>query len=110
MKRQESDFIAVTKSSTPTLCPIRRLCSSTLTLRSPEFSRYCRREPRLPEDPPTAPRSERRVYLDDWIGAPVYDFDAVAPAQKIAGPAIIGSAMTTVLLRPSDRGIVTKLG
>jgi N-methylhydantoinase A len=67
-------------------------------------------EPTLPELPPTPPRSERRVYLDDWITAPVYDFDALAPAQRIAGPAIIESAMTTVLLRPGDRAIVTTLG
>src|SRR5206468_3503100 len=24
-------------------------------------------EPHLPEAPPTAPRSERRIYLDDWV-------------------------------------------
>ena len=45
-------------------------------------------EPHLPEAPPTAPRSERRIYLDDWVSAPVYDFDALAPAQAISGPAI----------------------
>jgi N-methylhydantoinase A len=67
-------------------------------------------EPRLPEAPPLAPRSMRRVYLDDWVTAPVYDFDALAPAQTIAGPAIIESAMTTVLLRPGDAAAVTPLG
>jgi len=56
------------------------------------------------------PRSERRIYLDDWVSAPVYDFDALAPAQTIAGPAIVESAMTTVLLRPGDRATVTALG
>jgi N-methylhydantoinase A len=67
-------------------------------------------EPHLPEAPPTIPRSERRIYLDDWVSAPVYDFDALAPAQTIAGPAIVESAMTTVLLRPGERATVTALG
>jgi N-methylhydantoinase A len=67
-------------------------------------------EPALPEAPAAAPRAERRIYLDDWDVAPVWDFEALAPAQKIAGPAIVESAMTTVLLRAGDRAIVTKLG
>jgi N-methylhydantoinase A len=67
-------------------------------------------EPALPGAQPVAPRSERRIYLDDWVTAPLYDFDALAPAQRIAGPAIVESAMTTVLLRPGDHAIVTRLG
>jgi N-methylhydantoinase A len=67
-------------------------------------------EPNLREAPPTAPRSERRIYLDNWVSAPVYDFDALAPAQIITGPAIVESAMTTVLLRPGERATVTALG
>jgi N-methylhydantoinase A len=50
-------------------------------------------EPALPEAPPT-----------------LYDFDALAPAQTISGPAIIESPMTTVLLRPGERAEVTPLG
>ena len=67
-------------------------------------------EPSLPEASPAVPRSERPIYLDSWIPAAVYDFDHLAPGQAIAGPAIIESAMTTVLLRPSDRASVTRLG
>jgi N-methylhydantoinase A len=67
-------------------------------------------EPRLPEAPPSTPRSKRRIYLDDWITAAVYDFDALAPAQMIAGPAIVESAMTTVLMRPGERAAVTAQG
>jgi N-methylhydantoinase A len=67
-------------------------------------------EPHLPEAPPATPRSERRVYLDDWVTTPVYDFDTLAPAQTISGPAIIESPMTTVLLRPGERAEVTPLG
>ena len=67
-------------------------------------------EPTLPEGPATGPRSERRIYLDDWVTAPVWDFDALAPAQRIAGPAIVVSAMTTILLRRGEHAIVTRLG
>jgi len=67
-------------------------------------------EPALPAAPPTAPRAERRIYLAEWLAAPVYDFDALAPTQTIAGPAIVESAMTTVLLRPGERATVTPLG
>ncbi len=67
-------------------------------------------EPALPAAAPTPPRAERRIYLDDWVAAPVWDFDALAPAQTIAGPAIIEGAMTTVLLRPGDRAAATPFG
>ena len=57
-----------------------------------------------------AARSERRTYLDDWVTSPVYDFDTLAPKQTIAGPAIVESPMTTVLLRPGETATVTPLG
>ena len=68
------------------------------------------REPSLPPGPPAAPQGERRLYLDDWVMAPVYRFDTLSPGQQIAGPAVLESAMTTVLLRPSDRATVTPQG
>jgi N-methylhydantoinase A len=70
----------------------------------------------LPQEPapavssPTAPRTERRIWLGGWVGAPVWDFAALAPAQVLTGPAIIEAEMTTVLLRPGDRAAVTPLG
>ena len=67
-------------------------------------------EPDLPAAPPSPPQGERRIYFDDWIMAPVYRFGALAPAQRVAGPAIIESAMTTVLLRPGDAARVTSHG
>ncbi len=67
-------------------------------------------EPALPEAPASPPRSERRIWLDGWVTVPVWDFDILAPAQAIHGPAIVESAMTTVLLRPDDRATVTPLG
>ncbi len=68
------------------------------------------REPELPAAPPAPPAGERRIYLDDWVVAPVYRFDALAPAQIVAGPAIIEAATTTVLLRPGDEATVTPHG
>ncbi len=68
------------------------------------------KEPVLPERTPASPMTHRRIHLDGWIEAPVYDFDAVARGQAIAGPAIVESATTTVLLRPGDRAKVTPEG
>jgi N-methylhydantoinase A len=72
--------------------------------------------PDLPQEParadavPMAPTGERRIYLGRWRQVPVYDFDGLAPKQEIAGPAIVESAMTTVLLRGHDRAMVTPHG
>lgn len=72
--------------------------------------------PQLPQEPeklagPAAQaRGERRIYLGGWITVPVYDFEALAPAQPITGPAIVESAMTTVLLRPGNTATVTPHG
>jgi N-methylhydantoinase A len=67
-------------------------------------------EPRLPAAAPAPPDGERRIYLEDWVTAPVYRFDALAPAQHVLGPGIIESATTTVLLRPGDAARVTAQG
>jgi N-methylhydantoinase A len=67
-------------------------------------------EPALPETLPATPGTERRIYLEDWIFAPVYDFDALAPGETIAGPAIVEGTMTTVLLHRDERAEVTPLG
>jgi len=67
-------------------------------------------EPEKPAGPAARPRSQRRIYLGGWITVPVYDFDVLGPAQSIAGPAIVESAMTTVLLRPGNAATVTPHG
>src|SRR5258707_14324395 len=69
------------------------------------------REPNLPPTPPLPPIGMRAIYLDNgFSNAPVYDFEALAPGQEIAGPAVVESPMTTVLLRPGDVATVTELG
>ena len=108
-RRSSSDFTAGTRNSTPTACPTRRRFSSMRGLRWPASFRHCRRSPICPRGRPP-PLAERRIYLDDWVTTPVYDFDALAPAQTISGPAIVEFAMTTVLLRPGERAEVTPLG
>ena len=66
------------------------------------------REPNLPAAVPAPPIATRSIYLDGaWLPAPAYDFAALPPGQEIAGPAIVESTMTTVLLRPGDRAIST---
>src|SRR5260370_40375633 len=69
-----------------------------------------RREPEVRRGAPVPPAGERRIYLDEWVMAPVYRFDALAPAQIVAGPAIIEAATTTVLIRPGDEATVTPHG
>ena len=67
-------------------------------------------EPPRPHAAPCPPRSRRRVHLGAWQEVPVFDFDALAAGQVVAGPAIVESSTTTVLLRPGDRAEATPLG
>ena len=67
-------------------------------------------EPALTSTSPSPPAGERRIYLDEFLIAPVYAFDHLVPGQSIAGPAIIESPMTTILLRPCEQAITTPLG
>ena len=59
---------------------------------------------------PAAPAGERDVYLGRWMPAPLYHFAALVPGQVIAGPAIVESETTTVLLRPEDEATVSDQG
>jgi len=45
-----------------------------------------------------------------WHSVPVFEANSLAPNQLIAGPAIVESPTTTVLLGPHDRTVVTPLG
>jgi N-methylhydantoinase A len=48
------------------------------------------------------PKAQRQIYLGGWTAVPVFNFRALAADQSVAGPAIIESDTTTVLLRPGD--------
>jgi N-methylhydantoinase A len=52
--------------------------------------------------PAALPKARRQVFLGDWIEIPVYDFAALAAGQAMAGPAIVESDTTTVLLRNNE--------
>ena len=67
-------------------------------------------EPALPAGRPAAASGERRIHLGAWTSAPFYEFEALAPGQEVAGPAIVESAMTTVLLRHGDQATTTPHG
>ena len=51
---------------------------------------------------PASPKAQRRMYLGGWTQVPVFEFAALAAEQAVAGPAIVESDTTTVLLRPGD--------
>lgn len=57
-----------------------------------------------------APKAQRRVYLGGWLDVPVYDFLALPPDQVVAGPAVVESDTTTVLLRAGDRARYDRRG
>lgn len=54
--------------------------------------------------------SRRRIFLGDWVEAPVFPFADLVPGQEISGPAIIEAATTTVLLREGDHATTTAQG
>jgi len=62
-----------------------------------------RAAPALPEAVPALPMATRRAWIEGtWQDLPVSRFGALAPDQRVPGPAIIESDTTTVLLLPGD--------
>jgi len=64
-------------------------------------------EPEAPRGEAAAPVGAREIWLGEWLEAPVFDFDTLAGGQVLAGPAIVESDTTTVLLRPGDEATTT---
>ena len=64
-------------------------------------------EPEARRGESAAPVGARAIWLGEWIEAPVFDFDTLAGGQVLAGPAIVESDTTTVLLRPGDEATTT---
>ncbi|MBB3897780.1 hydantoinase/oxoprolinase family protein [Roseococcus suduntuyensis] len=65
--------------------------------------------PRLPAGAPrpATPEAERRCLLEGgWTMLPVWRFEALAAGQRVAGPAIVESPTTTVLLQPGDAAVM----
>ncbi len=56
-----------------------------------------------------AVKNERRVYFEeaeDFIPAKIYDYDRLVPGSEIAGPAIIETPITTIVINPNDRALM----
>jgi N-methylhydantoinase A len=57
-------------------------------------------------DPQVALKERRPVYFQeqgDFTQTPIYQFEQLAPGMEIAGPAIIESPITTIVVNPYDR-------
>ncbi|MBM3481119.1 MAG: hydantoinase/oxoprolinase family protein, partial [Alphaproteobacteria bacterium] len=57
-----------------------------------------------------APRGRRRIHAGRWRAVPVHALDALAPGQRVAGPAIVESATTSVMLLAGDVARATAQG
>lgn len=61
-------------------------------------------------DPAPALRGRRSVYLGRAVEAAVYWFDDLRCGMRVAGPAIVESASTTILIEPGSAAMVDALG
>jgi N-methylhydantoinase A len=72
--------------------------------------------PTLPAEPARqtvssdASSRRRRVYLGRWTDVPVYDLDAPGAGVELKGPLVFESATTTVIVRETERVLVTPHG
>jgi N-methylhydantoinase A len=57
-----------------------------------------------------AARPTRRQAIHGGPDAAVYDLDTMAPGQQVAGPALIETETTTVLLGAADQAVITATG
>ena len=57
-----------------------------------------------------SPVGLRRVYLGEWQDAPTYAADSLPAGMEIAGPAILESEFTTILVCPGDHATVDSMG
>ena len=57
-----------------------------------------------------SPIGSRRVYLGEWRDAPTYAADSLSAGTEIAGPAILESEFTTILVWPGDQAIGRLMG
>ncbi|MBM4262880.1 MAG: hydantoinase/oxoprolinase family protein [Deltaproteobacteria bacterium] len=54
-------------------------------------------------------KTERRAYFEearDFIPAKIYDYDRLAPGSELAGPAIIETPITTIVINPNDQALM----
>jgi N-methylhydantoinase A len=90
--RHEALFTYALRDRTPVLVNARLSVTGILPAAGPMVA-----------PPPAAARARaRRIYLDGWQEVPVHDFAALYPGRSLAGPAIVESDTTTILLRKGD--------
>jgi N-methylhydantoinase A len=74
-------------------------------LNKPRLRKY----PLLKNQAQAALKSERNAYFEearDFIPTQIFDYGRLAPGSEIAGPAIIETPITTIVINPNDRAIV----
>ena len=71
-------------------------------------------KPKLKEEEPdgASPQSaragERQVYFDGFIATPVFNMELLRPGNNIAGPAVVESPATSLLLHPGQTATVDR--
>ena len=60
------------------------------------------------EDPEPARVGERQVYFEEFVQTPVFSMELLRPGNRIAGPAIVESPATTLLLHPRQTARVDR--
>jgi N-methylhydantoinase A len=79
--------------------------TATGLLKKPDI----RREPIKNSDGGQALKGQREVYFEEerkFIPTRVYDFEKMQPGTAFAGPAIIETPVTTIVVNPNDRALM----
>ncbi len=58
----------------------------------------------------TSPVAFRRIYMGEWMDAPTYAIGSLQADEEIAGPAILESEFTTILVWPGDTATMDAMG
>ena len=60
----------------------------------------------------TAPKEtgRRNIYLGGWTDAPIYEITDLSPGSLVAGPAVLESDFTTVLVEAGDKATIDQYG
>ena len=65
---------------------------------------------RAVDESTASPTGTRRAYLGEWREAPTYAAESLPPGTEIAGPAVLESDFTTILVSPGDLATVDAMG
>ena len=59
---------------------------------------------------PIKEKTKRKIYLGGWVEAPVYEIEDISPGCSVAGPAVLESDFTTVLVEAGDSATIDPYG